>query len=249
MLLRHLFSRATLRRSLSTRAPVDRLLGAGKKILCVGRNYVAHAHELKNEVPTTPVVFLKPTTSYLPEGAGPILMPESSPTLHHEVELGVVIGKEAKQIDSKQVNLHIAGYVLALDMTSRIWQDAAKKKSLPWTLSKGFDTWCPVSAVIPANRVSDPHNLTLWLKVDGAVRQRGNTGNMIFRIPFLVSYLSHFFTLLPGDVILTGTPEGVGPVGLGQTLEAGIDGLVTCRWTTAAAVSAAPPPPPSPTTI
>lgn len=145
--------------------------------------------------------------------------------LHYEVELGVVIGKEGRDIPQSLAMSHVAGYALALDMTARNLQNEAKKKGHPWSVAKGYDTFCPVSQFIPGEAV-DPENCTLWLKVDGEEKQRGSTKNMIFPIPHLLSFISSIFTLEPGDLILTGTPEGVGSVSPGQTLTAGLDNLI-----------------------
>lgn len=120
---------------------------------------------------------------------------------------------------------HIGGYCLALDMTNRTLQSKLKSKGLPWALAKGFDTSCPVSNYIPAVEVNDPHNIDLWLKVNGEMKQNGNTKDMIFTIPFLISWISEYYTLEPGDLILTGTPEGVGPVKSGDVLECGLGTL------------------------
>jgi len=199
----------------------------GKKILAVGRNYAEHAKELNNAVPTTaPVFFIKPTSSYVRKGS-PIERPRKCKLLHHEVELGVVIGKQGRYINESKAMEHVAGYVVALDMTARDLQDVAKTKALPWTEAKGYNTFCPISDFIPKNEISDPHNIELWLKVDGEnkFRQKGNTNAMLFRIPWLISYLSGIMTLDEGDLILTGTPAGVAAVEPGQTMRGGITGM------------------------
>ena len=146
--------------------------------------------------------------------------------LHHEVELGVVIGKEGACISEAAAMDHVAGYCLALDMTARTLQSELKSKGLPWALSKGFDTSCPVSEFIEKERVANPHDVDIWLRVNDEMRQDSNTRNMIFSLPFLVSYVSRFFTLEPGDLLLTGTPEGVGPVRDGDVITCGLKGLV-----------------------
>lgn len=125
---------------------------------------------------------------------------------------------------------HIGGYVLALDMTARDFQDEAKKKGQPWSLAKGFDTSCPVSSFIDKDKLNDPSDIRLWLKVNDAMKQDGTTGDMIFSIPYLISYISKYFKLEEGDVILTGTPEGVGPVGNGDVIEAGLGDLVSMKF-------------------
>ncbi|XP_061556653.1 acylpyruvase FAHD1, mitochondrial [Phycodurus eques] len=201
----------------------------GRKIICVGRNYAEHAKELKNAVPAEPLLFLKPPSAYVREGS-PILAPVYSGELHHEVELGVVIGKGGADIPRSAAMEHVAGYALCLDMTARDVQDECKAKGLPWTLAKAFDTSCPVSDFIPKERVPEPGDLELWLKVNGQLRQRGRTSQMIFSIPYLVSYISHVITLEEGDLILTGTPGGVSAVRERDELQAGIDGVVTVTF-------------------
>ncbi|KAG8433316.1 hypothetical protein GDO86_017555 [Hymenochirus boettgeri] len=201
----------------------------GKKIICVGRNYAEHAKELKNAVPTEPVLFLKSPSAYVKEGF-PVLMPYYSSDLHHEVELGVVIGKRGKNIDQTRAMEYVEGYALCLDMTARDTQDQCKKKGLPWTLAKAFDTSCPISDFIPKDKIQDPHNLTLWLKVNGILRQEGKTSSMIFPIPFLISYISKIITLEEGDIILTGTPEGVASVREHDEMEAGIDNIISMKF-------------------
>ncbi|KAL2919592.1 hypothetical protein HK105_200504 [Polyrhizophydium stewartii] len=190
---------------------------AGKKIVAIGRNFAKHAKELGNAVPEKPMFFLKPTSSYVQQ-PGAIEVPEGT-TVHHELELGVVIGKTGRNIPQSAANSFISGYVLALDMTARNLQDEAKKKGHPWTVAKGFDTFTPVGDFIPPSKIKDYNNLQLTLKVDGKVTQDGSTSEMIFRIPKLISFVSSVMRLEEGDVILTGTPEGVGPVVPGQIVE------------------------------
>ncbi|ODM90695.1 Acylpyruvase FAHD1, mitochondrial [Orchesella cincta] len=176
----------------------------GRKIVGVGRNYRDHAAELGSAIPEVPLLFMKPATSYITEGT-PIKIPKGCTSLHHEIELGVVIGQKGTDIPEGNAMNHVAGYVLALDMTARDFQNVAKQKGTPWDLAKGFDTGCPVGKFIPKASISDPHNLELWCKVNGALKQKGNTKDMIFKIPYLISYISQYFTLEPYDMILTGT--------------------------------------------
>jgi len=189
------------------------------KIICVGRNYAAHAKEMKAEIPEQPVLFLKPPSAILHDG-GTIVIPKISRDLHHEVEMTVLIGRGGKNIDEHSALSHVAGYGVGLDMTLRDVQSEAKKKGLPWTLAKGFDTSAPLSEFVPAAAISDPHALEVELRVNGAVRQRGNTSSFIFRLERLISLISTHFTLEKGDVIFTGTPEGVAQAVPGDTLEA-----------------------------
>lgn len=201
------------------------LLKAGTKIIAVGRNYMAHAKELGNPVPKEPVLFLKPTSSYLPNG-GTIEIPHNCTFLDHEVELAVVIGKRARDVPENTAIDYVGGYALALDMTAREIQSVAKSAGLPWTVAKGQDTFTPISSVLSLASVPDPDNLELWLKVDGETRQKGSTSDMLFKIPYLISHISSIMTLFEGDVILTGTPQGVGPVKEGQKVTAGISGIL-----------------------
>lgn len=201
----------------------------GRKIICVGRNYTEHAKELKNAVPTEPVLFLKSPSAYVREGL-PVLVPRYSRDLHHEVELGVVIGKGGKDIAQSCAMEHVEGYALCLDMTARDIQDQCKQKGLPWTLAKAFDTSCPVSDLIPKEAIRDPHNLKIWLKVNGQLRQEGHTSSMIFSIPFLIHYISRIITLEEGDLILTGTPKGVASVQADDEMVAGIDDIISMRF-------------------
>ncbi|KAI5120464.1 hypothetical protein M0805_006484 [Coniferiporia weirii] len=193
----------------------------GKKIVAIGRNYVEHVKELNNTVPKEPFFFLKPTTSYLPSG-GKIEIPLGV-VAHHEVELGVVIGKGGRDIPASQADAHVAGYALAIDMTARNMQEAVKKKGLPWSAAKGFDSFTPIGPFIPRSSVPDPHNLKLWLKVNGAFKQNGTTSDMIFPIPKLIEHISSIMALeelQEGDLILTGTPSGVGPIVPGDEVTA-----------------------------
>ncbi|KAK6476044.1 acylpyruvase FAHD1 [Huso huso] len=201
----------------------------GRKIICVGRNYADHAKELKNAVPTEPVLFLKPPSAYVTEGSA-IMVPFYSHNLHHEVELGVVIGKGGTAIPQNAAMDHIAGYALCLDMTARDVQDECKTKGLPWTLAKAFNTSCPVSEFITKEKIADPGNVKIWLKVNDQLRQEGNTSQMIFSIPFLISYISEIITLEEGDLILTGTPKGVSSVQEHDELQAGIEGIVSMKF-------------------
>ncbi|CAL4919939.1 unnamed protein product [Urochloa decumbens] len=213
-------------------AAAQRLLAASTKIIGVGRNYVAHAKELGNPVPKEPVLFLKPTSSFLHAGAStaPIEIPQPLESLHHEVELAVVISRRGRDVPEASAMDFVGGYALALDMTARDLQSAAKSAGLPWTLAKGQDTFTPISAVIPKSAVTNPDDLELWLKVDDELRQKGSTNDMLFKIPFLISYISSIMTLMEGDVILTGTPEGVGPVRAGQKIKAGITDLIDVEF-------------------
>jgi len=152
-------------------------------------------------------------------------IPPGCKELHHEVELAVIIGKKGRDIPASQAMSYVSGYTVALDMTARDWQEEAKKKGLPWDAAKGFDTSCALGSFVEKSKVADPHNLTVWLKVDGESKQSGNTKQMIFQIPQLIEHVSSIMTLEEGDIILTGTPSGVGPVRAGQIITAGVDSV------------------------
>ena len=195
------------------------------KIVCLARNYVDHIRELGNETPTQPVLFMKPSSSVIGDGEV-IRIPCFSQECHHEVELALLIGGGGKDIPEDEALGHIAGYGVALDMTLRDVQSELKKKGLPWDISKGFDTSCPLSEFVAIEEVGDPQTLRLRLAINGEVRQDGTTDHMINSVRRIVSHVSTIFTLEPGDVILTGTPSGVGPVRPGDRLEAELAGLV-----------------------
>jgi 2-keto-4-pentenoate hydratase/2-oxohepta-3-ene-1,7-dioic acid hydratase in catechol pathway len=191
------------------------------KVLCIGRNYVDHIKELGNEMPDRPIIFMKPASSVIGEGEQ-IVIPPYSCDCHHEAELALLIGIGGKDITPSQAMSHVAGYGVAIDLTLRDVQAEQKKKGLPWEIAKGFDTACPLSSFVPAGSVSDPQDLRITLSVNGEPRQDGSTALMIHRMPELISYLSSIFTLEPGDLILTGTPAGVGPVKSGDRVVAEI---------------------------
>jgi acylpyruvate hydrolase len=198
------------------------------KILCIGRNYTEHIRELGNAVPEAPVIFIKPASSVIGDGEA-IVIPPYSHECHHEVELALLIGRKGKGIPVDRAMEHIAGYGVGIDVTLRDVQDEQKKRGLPWEIAKGFDTACPLSAFVDASSVSDPQNLRILLTVNGKVRQDGNTSMMIHRIPAIISHMSGRFTLEPGDVILTGTPAGVGRIVSGDALTAEIPGVAALR--------------------
>lgn len=203
--------------------PVVRLDGVSEEIpvgtiYCVGRNYKAHALEMGSEVPTVPIIFMKPSGAVVAEGE-PLRLPPFSRDVHHEVELVVLIGMEGKDIPRAEAMDYVIGYAVGLDLTARDLQNEAKAKGLPWTICKGFDGSAPLSRFIRATAVPDPHRLELGLRVNDTQRQRSGTGLMIFTVADLIAYLSTIFTLRSGDLIYTGTPEGVGPLLPGDRLE------------------------------
>ncbi len=208
-----------------------RLQGTSKnyrvgKVVCLARNYSEHIRELGNEVPESPVFFIKPATSLIGNGEQ-IVVPGYSSDCHHEVELAVLIGKYGKNIPESDAMGHVAGYGVALDMTLRDVQSRLKAKGLPWEIAKGFDTSCPLSDFVPPARVTDPHSLAISLTVNGELRQDSTTAFMMRRIPEIIREVSAVFSLEEGDIILTGTPAGVGPVRSGDRLCAKVEGVGT----------------------
>ncbi len=198
------------------------------KILCIGRNYVEHIKELGNETPEAPVIFIKPATAIIGDGES-IVIPPFSHDCHYEAELALLVGREGKSIPVEQAMGHIAGYGVAIDLTLRDVQTELKKKGLPWEIAKGFDTACPLSSFVPAAAIKDPQNLQIRLSVNGRVRQDGSTSFMIHRLPVIISHMSAIFTLELGDIILTGTPAGVGPIKSGDRVFAEIPGVAAIQ--------------------
>ena len=198
------------------------------KIVCIGRNYVEHIRELGNQVPDKPVIFIKPASSIIGDG-GTIVIPPHSSDCHHEVELAVLIGTKAKDVDAADALDHVAGYAVALDLTLRDLQAVQKQKGLPWEIAKAFDTACPLSDFVPADRVDDPQSLSIRLKVNDQMRQDGNTGEMMRSVAELIAAASTYFTLEAGDILLTGTPSGVGRIVSGDRLHAMIEQVGTLK--------------------
>jgi 2-keto-4-pentenoate hydratase/2-oxohepta-3-ene-1,7-dioic acid hydratase in catechol pathway len=198
------------------------------KVICLLRSYEAHAAEMKSVVPTEPEFFLKPSTSIIGDGEY-IILPKESEDVHHEVELAVVIGKPGKDIPESEAMDHVLGYAVFIDVTARDIQARAKKAGKPWSAAKGYDTFAPMSDITPKDKVPNPQNLGIWLKVNGDIRQKSNTSKMIFTIERIISHVSGIMTLKRGDVIATGTPEGVSRILAGDDVEAGIEGLGTLK--------------------
>ncbi len=182
------------------------------KVLCIGRNYAAHAKELGHDVPKEPLLFLKPPSSLIGPGETIVLPPESA-RIEHEAELGVVIGKRAKNVRREDALSYVYGYTCVNDVTARDLQ----KSDGQWSRAKGFDTFCPVGPCIETGL--DPAALRVICRVNGAIRQDGVTTMMIFDVPTLIAYASRMMTLEPGDLLVTGTPEGVGPLTPGDVVE------------------------------
>ena len=203
----------------SLRAPVT-----PTKVLCVGRNYAAHAAELGNTVPKAPLLFLKPPSSVV--GPGDVVwLPPESQRVEHEAELAVVIGKRATRITREQAMDHVLGYTVACDVTARDIQ----RSDVQFTRGKGFDTFCPTGPHIETQ--VDPSSLSITCRVRGDVRQDGNTSQMVFDVPTIVAYASCAMTLEPGDLLLTGTPEGVGPLVDGDDVTITIDHVGSLSFT------------------
>jgi acylpyruvate hydrolase len=198
------------------------------KIVCLARNYAEHARELGNETPAAPVLFMKPASSVIGDG-DTVRIPPYSQECHYEIELAVLIGKQCRAVSADKALEYVAGYGVGIDMTLRDVQNQLKSKGLPWEIAKGFDTACPLSDFVPASAVADPHALNLKLAVNGDGRQDGCSSDMINRIPQIIAHISAIFALDPGDVILTGTPSGVGQVRAGDvmTAEIGMIGRLT----------------------
>lgn len=190
------------------------------KVVCVGKNYADHAKEMDSAVPEQPVIFIKPNTSVIgPDDA--IVWPAMSQKVDHEAELAIVIGKICKDVPKERVKEVIFGYTIANDVTARDLQ----KIDGQWSRAKGFDTFCPLGPWIETE--IDPSDLAISAEVDGQVRQSDRTSSMIFDIPTIINFISQVYTLLPGDVILTGTPAGVGLIPVGSTVSITVEGIGT----------------------
>lgn len=191
-------------------------------LYCIGRNYAKHAKEMGSEPPAEPVVFLKPRSSIIFSEASVVLPPQSK-NVHHEVELVILIGTEARNISPEKAEKTIAGVAVGLDLTARDIQAKAKQNGMPWSLAKGFDTFAPVGPFVRVSPGTNLQNLDIEVKINNEIRQKGNTIHMLFSVKEIISYLSYRFTLFPGDLIFTGTPEGVGLVKAGDTITATLD--------------------------
>ncbi len=190
------------------------------KIICVGLNYALHVKESQSatELPENPVLFMKPPTAIIGPGEA-IIYPPSSKRVDHEAELGVVIGKKARQVSEAEALSHVWGYTCVNDVTARDLQ----KKDGQWTRGKGFDTFCPVGPHIETEL--DPLSITVESYLNAELKQSGNTADLLFPVPFLIAYISEIMTLLPGDLISTGTPEGISPMRPGDVIEVKVEGI------------------------
>ena len=192
------------------------------KIVCVGRNYADHAKELGNDVPKEPLIFLKPPSSLIGDG-DPVVLPPQSAQVDHEGEIGVVIGRRLRRVSPSEARAGIQGIVAANDVTARDLQRVDSQ----WTRAKGFDTFCPVGPL--ATAPADFGSLTVVTRVNGVERQRGKGTDMVFAIPDVLSYVSHIMTLEPGDLVLTGSPAGIGKLSAGDVVEVEVLGLSRVR--------------------
>ncbi len=193
------------------------------KIIAIGRNYVEHAKELNNPVPTSPVIFMKPDTALLKDNK-PFYHPEFSQDIHHEIEVVLKISKEGKYISEKFAGNYFEEIALGVDFTARDIQQRQKEKGLPWELAKAFDNSAPISNFVPKDKFADLYQLNFRLDVNGENRQTGNTKDLIFSFEFIIAFVSQYITLKKGDLIFTGTPQGVGKVAIGDRLEGYLEG-------------------------
>lgn len=196
--------------------------GRPSKIVCVGRNYADHAKELGNEVPKAPLLFLKPPSAIIGDG-DTIVLPRDSHQVEYEAEIGVVVGRRMHRVSAEEAEHHIRGFVCLNDVTARDLQ----KSDGQWSRAKGFDTFCPIGPRITEEL--DWRELEVIGRVNGEERQRGQSSEMVFSIPILLSYISHIMTLEPGDLVATGTPAGVGPLVPGDVVEVEIPGVGILR--------------------
>jgi len=193
------------------------------KIIAIGRNYAAHAKELNNPVPGNPVIFLKPDTAVLKDNK-PFYIPDFSSDIHYELEVILKVCKEGKHIAEKFAGNYFEEVGLGIDFTARDIQNIHKEKGLPWELAKAFDHSAAISNFLPKSQFPDLHNIEFELKINAETRQNGNTKNMLFSFNHIISFVSRYITLKKGDLIFTGTPEGVGQVHSGDKLEAWLAG-------------------------
>ena len=187
------------------------------KVVCVGRNYAAHAKELNNPIPSTPMLFIKPATAVVGLDDS-IVIPQDRGACHHELEVSVLIGEVLTNSTPEAAKQAVMGYGLGLDLTLRDIQNTLKEKGHPWEVAKAFDGSCPLTVFVPVEQVADPLNLDFQLERNGVLQQKGNTSEMITSIFDLIAFMSTQFTLLPGDVVMTGTPAGVGELKGGDRL-------------------------------
>ena len=199
------------------------------KIICIGRNYADHAKEMNAEVPTVPVFFMKPDTALLKNGQY-FYYPDFTSDLHYECELVYRINKAGKNIQAKFAHKYYSEMTLGIDFTARDLQQECKSKGLPWEISKSFENSAPISDVFQQTDRINPKEISFELRKNGDVVQHGHSQDMIFSIDEIIAYISRFMTLKTGDLIYTGTPQGVGPVGIGDVLEGSLNGQEMFRF-------------------
>ena len=199
------------------------------RIYCVGRNYAAHAVEMGHDPDKEPPFFFQKSPDTIIQPGGDFPYPDKSANVHHEMEHVIAIGSGGTDIAVANALDHIYGYAVGLDMTRRDLQGEAKKLGRPWEVGKSFEHSAPMSAITPAAKIGHPDAGRVWLTVNGETRQEGDLSQLIWKTPEIVSYLSGLFALRPGDLIMTGTPAGVGPVQKGDALEGGVDGIGSLR--------------------
>lgn len=199
-------------------------LPAGK-VVCVGLNYAAHIKEMASQKSAEPMLFIKPASA-LTSLAGPLLIPQNLGSVHFETEMAILIGQELSQCSEQDVLPAIAGIGLALDLTLRDLQKQLREAGHPWEKAKGWDGACPISAFLKPDKITDLQNVRLTLQKNGNTQQDGNTSQMLTPVIALITHMSRFFTLQPGDVVLTGTPEGVGPLEQGDSITVDLHGLL-----------------------
>jgi len=192
------------------------------KIIAIGRNYAEHAKELNNPVPGVPVIFMKPETALLKDNK-PFYHPDFSEDIHHEIEIVIKISKEGKHINEQFAGNYFDEIGLGVDFTARDIQSRHKEKGLPWELAKAFDSSAPISKFVPKAHFADLHNINFKLDVNGETRQQGNTSFMLFSFEYIIAFVSKYITLKKGDLIYTGTPQGVAKVNVGDRLEGFIE--------------------------
>ncbi len=192
------------------------------KIICIGRNYIDHAKELNNPVPEKPVFFMKPDTALLLKH-NPFFYPDFSKNIHYETELVIKISRNGRHIEEQFAYKYYNEISVGIDFTARDLQAEAKKKGLPWEIAKAFDQSAPVGKFVPTKKISSVGNINFSLKINGQLRQQGNSKDMIFTFDQIIAYVSQFVTLRTGDLIFTGTPQGVGPTKIDDHFEAFIE--------------------------
>lgn len=200
------------------------------KVVCVGRNYAEHAKELNNPIPSSPILFIKPATTVTPL-TDMIALPKGKGETHYEAELAILVGEKLTCASVDDIEGAIAGYGLALDLTLRDLQSELKAKGHPWEIAKSFDGACPLSSFVRPDAIRDASHIEFTLKIDSELRQHGHTNEMITAIAPLLAFISQHFTLMPGDVVLTGTPAGVGMLSSGAKIEVDLESVLHIETT------------------